>query len=48
MFLKKTRNYCEIIYDGAIGIKKTFQGTSMDMKNRLVGFLTQAKNAVSD
>jgi len=47
MFLKKKRNYRETIYDGAIGIKKTFQDRSMDMKSRLVGFLKQAKNPMS-
>jgi len=37
MFLKKKGNYHEIICDGAIG-----------MTCRLVGFLKQAKNRVSD
>ena len=37
IFLKKKRNYHETIYDGAIG-----------MTSRLVGFLKQAKNRMSD
>jgi len=37
MFLKKKRNYHETIHDGAIG-----------MTSRVVGFLKQAKNRVSD
>ena len=36
-FLKKKRNYHETIHDGAIG-----------MTSRLVGFLKQARNRVSD
>jgi len=48
MFLKKKRNNNETIYDGAIGMKKTFQDSSIDMKSRLVGFLKQPKNSVSD
>jgi len=42
------RNYHETIYDGAIDIKETFQNSSIDMKSRLVDFLKQAKNRVSD
>jgi len=41
-------NYHETIYDGAIGIKETFWDSSIDVKSRLVGFLKQAKNRVSD
>jgi len=37
MFLKKKRNYRETVHDGAVG-----------MTSRLVGFLKQAKNRVSD
>jgi len=37
MFLKKKRNYHEIIHDDVIG-----------MTSLLVGFLKQAKNRVSD
>jgi len=37
MFLKTKRNYHETMHDGAIG-----------MTSRLVGFLKQAKNRVSD
>ena len=48
MFLKKKRNYHETIYDGAMDIKETFQDSSIDMKSRLVGFLKQAKNRLSD
>jgi len=48
MFLKKKRKYHETIYDGAVGIKETFYDSSIDMKSRLVGFLNQAKNRVSD
>jgi len=47
MFLKKKRNYHETLYDGAIGIKETFEDSSVDMKSRLVGVLKQAKNRVS-
>ena len=35
---KEKRNYHETIYDGAVGIKKTFWDSSIDMKIRLVGF----------
>jgi len=48
MFLEKRRNYHETIYDGAIGIKETFEDSSIDMKSRIVGFSKQAKNLVSD
>jgi len=50
MFLKKKRNRHESIYDGSIGIKETFLGSSIDMKSRLVlvGFVKQVKNRVSD
>jgi len=48
MFLKKKRNYHETIYDRAIGIKETFKDSFADVKRRLVGFLKQAKNRVSD
>ena len=48
MFLKKKRNYHETIYGSAMDIKETFQDSSIDMKNRLVGFLKQPKNCVSD
>jgi len=48
MFLKQKRNYRETIYDGAIGIKETNWDSSIDMKRRLVGFLKQVKNRVSD
>jgi len=48
MFPKKKRNYHETIYNGAIGIKETFWDSAIDMKSRLVGFLKQAKNRVSD
>jgi len=48
MFLKKKRNNHETIYDGAIGIKETFKDSSLDMKSRLVGFLKQVKDRVSD
>jgi len=48
MFLKKKRNYHESIYGGAMDIKETFWHSSIDMKSRLVGFLKQAKNRVSD
>ena len=41
-------NYHETIYDGAMGMKQTFEDSSMDMKSRLVGFLKQAKNRVID
>ena len=34
--------------DGPIGIKETFRDSSIDMKSRIVGFLKQAKNCVSD
>jgi len=37
MFLKEKRSYHETIHDGAISVK-----------SRLVGFLKQAKNRVSD
>jgi len=47
MFFKKKRNYHEIIYDGAVGIKETFWDNAIDMKSRLVGFL-QAKKRLSD
>jgi len=43
MFLKKKRNYHEIIYDGAIGIKETFSDSSVDMENRLVSFKTSKR-----
>ena len=45
---QEKRNYHETIYDSAIGIKETFEDSSTDMKSRLVGFLKQAKNRVSD
>ena len=45
---QENRNYHETIYDGAIGIKETFEDSSMGMKNLLVGFLKQAKNRVID
>ena len=56
MFLKKKRNYHETIYGGAMDIKKlsriapvfSIQELSIDMKSRLLGFLKQAKNHVSD
>ena len=48
MFLKKKRNYHETIYNSAIGVKETFWDSAIDMKSRLVGFLKQAKNRVSD
>ena len=48
MFLKKKGNYHETIYGGAMDIKETFLDSSIDMKSRLVGFLKQAKNGVSD
>ena len=48
MFLKKKRNNNETIYDGTIGIKETFWDSFTDMKSRLVGFLKQVKNQVSD
>jgi len=48
MFLKKKRNYHETIYNGAIGVKQTFWDSAIDMKSRLVGFLKQGKNRVSD
>ena len=48
MFFKKKKNYDDTIYDGAIDTKETFQDSSIDMKSRLVGFLKQAKNRVSD
>ena len=48
MFLKKKRNYDETNYDDAIGMTETFQDSFIDMKSRLVGFLKQAKNRVSD
>jgi len=38
MLLKKKSHYHETIYDGAIGIKETFQDSSIDMKSRIVGF----------
>jgi len=47
MYLRK-KNYHESIYDGAIGIKESFQDSFIDMKSRLVGFLKQAENRVSD
>jgi len=46
MFLKK--NYLQTIYNGAIGIKETFWDSAINMKSRLVGFLKQARNRVSD
>jgi len=48
MFPKKKRNYHQIIYNGAISIKETFWDSAIDMKSRLVGFLRQAKNRMSD
>jgi len=48
MFPKKKRNYNETIYNGATVIKETFWDSAIDMKSRLVGFLKQAKNRVSD
>ena len=48
MFLKKKRSYQETIYGGAVDIKETFYHSSVDMKSRLVSFLKQAKNRVSD
>jgi len=44
---QEKRNYHETIY-GAVDIKETFWDSSIDMKSRLVGFLKQAKNRVSD
>ena len=45
---QQKRNYHKTIYDGAIGIKETFEDSSMDMKSRLKNFLKQAKNHVID
>jgi len=48
MLLTKKRNYHETIYNGVVGVKETFWDSAIDMKSRLVGFLKQAKNRVSD
>jgi len=45
---QQKRNYHETIYDGAIGIKETFEDSSTDMKSRRIDFLKQAKNCVID
>jgi len=45
---QEKRNYHETIYNGATVIKETFWDSAIDMKSRLVGFLKQAKNRVSD
>ena len=45
---KKKLRYHETIYNGAIGVKDTFWDSAIDMKSRLVGFLKQAKDRVSD
>jgi len=44
---QEKRNYHATIYDGAVGIKETFEDISVDMQSRLVGVLKQAKNSVS-
>jgi len=43
--LKKKRNYHETIYDQH---RRNFLGSAIDKKSRIVGFLKQAKNGVSD
>jgi len=45
---QQKRNYHETIYDGAIGIKETFEDSSMHMKSQFISFLKQAKNRVID
>ena len=42
---QQKRNYHETIYDGAIGIKETFEDSSMDMKSRLIDFFKTSQES---
>jgi len=42
---QQKRNYHETIYDGAIGIKETFEDSSIDMKSRLIDFFKTSQES---